>query len=183
MFSRLCRSALLFAIPLLPSVMLRDVDGHALKPLEPAGPAEILFFITNDCPVANSYAPEIQHICSDYAAKGVACTLVYSDPSIDAAAIRKHRADYGYKDPISAVSDGTHQLAHATGATITPEAVVVGKAGKVLYRGRIDNFYAGLGKPRRVVTEHDLRQALDEVLAGKPVSHPQTQAVGCYIPR
>ena len=83
----------------------------------------MLFFITNDCPVANSYAPEIQHICSDYAAKGVACTLVYSDPSIDAAAIRKHRADYGYKDPISAVSDGTHQLAHATGATITPEAV------------------------------------------------------------
>jgi hypothetical protein len=183
MFSRLCRSALLLAFPLLPSVMLRDVDGRELKPLDPAGPAEVLFFITNDCPVANSYAPEIQHICSDYADKGVACTLVYSDPSIDASAIRKHRADYGYKEPIAAVSDGAHQLAHATGATITPEAVVVGKAGKVLYRGRIDNFYAGLGKPRRFVTEHDLRQALDEVLVGKPVSHPQTQAVGCYIPR
>jgi hypothetical protein len=163
--------------------MLRDVDGHALHPLDPAGPAEVLFFITNDCPISNSYAPEIQRICNDYAAKGVACTLVYSDPSVDAAAIRKHRADYGYKEPIAAVTDVAHQLAEATGATITPEAVVVGKAGKVLYRGRIDNFYAGLGKPRRFATEHDLRDALDEVLAGKPVAHPQTQAVGCYIPR
>jgi hypothetical protein len=183
MFSRFCWAALLFGIPLFPSVMLRDVDGRELKPLDPGGPAEVLFFITNDCPIANSYAPEIQHICSDYAARGVGCTLVYSDPAIDAAAIRKHRADYGYTGPIAAVSDAAHQLAKATGATITPEAVVVGKAGKVLYRGRIDNFYAGLGKPRRFVTEHDLRQALDEVLAGKPVSHPQTLAVGCYIPR
>ena len=76
-----------------------------------------------------------------------------------------------------------HKLADATGATITPEAVVVGQSGKVLYRGRIDNLYAGLGKPRRQVTEHNLRQALDEVLAGKTVTHPQTQAIGCYIPR
>ena len=176
-------STLCVALLLLPPIAIRDVDGHELKPLDPAGPAGVLFFITNDCPISNSYAPEIQRICGDYAAKGVKCTLVYSDLSVDAAAIRKHRADYGYNATIPAVSDGSHQLAQATGATITPEAVVAGKAGQVLYRGRIDNFYAGLGKPRRIVTEHDLRQALDEVLAGKPVSHPQTQAVGCYIPR
>jgi hypothetical protein len=159
------------------------LSSIAANPLHPSGSANILFFITNDCPIANSYAPEIQRICADYASKGVACTLVYSDPTLDAAAIHKHFADYGYKPPIEAVSDAHHQLAHATGATITPEAVIVGKDGKVLYRGRIDNFYAALGKPRRFATEHDLRQALDEVLAGKPVTHPQTQAIGCYIPQ
>src|SRR3984957_21084696 len=111
MFSRLCLSILLLAFPLFPSITLRDVDGHELKPLVPKGPAEVLFFITNDCPIANSYAPEIQRICGDYAAKGVSCMLVYSDPSIDAAAIRKHRADFGYNDTISAVSDGKHDLA------------------------------------------------------------------------
>lgn len=175
--------AVLFAIPLLASVMVHAVDGHALKPLDPQGSAGVLFFITNDCPIANSYAPEIQRICSDYSSKGVACTLVYSDSTLDAAAIRKHFSEYGYKAPIEAVSDSSHQLARATGATITPEAIIVGKNGKVLYRGRIDNFYAALGKPRRFATEHDLRDALDEVLAGRTVAHPQTQAIGCYIPQ
>jgi AhpC/TSA family len=177
-------STLLLATTLLASsIHVSDLDGHERKPLDPAGPASVLFFVTNDCPVANSYAPEIQHICSDYAAKGVSCTLVYSDLTLDTAAIRKHHAEYGYPDTIPPVRDTAHKLADITGATITPQAVVVGKGGNLLYRGRIDNFYAALGKPRRQATEHDLRQALDEVLAGKPVTHPRTTAIGCYIPR
>jgi hypothetical protein len=155
----------------------------SVSPLSPNGPASVLFFITNDCPIANSYAPEIQRICGDYSSRGVSCTLVYSDATLDDAAIRKHRADFGYRDTIPFVLDKDHHLAQATGATITPEAVVVDRHSKVLYRGRIDNFWAALGKPRRQATEHDLRQALDEVLAGKSVTHPQTPAIGCYIPR
>ena len=155
----------------------------SLSALSPKGPAAVLFFITNDCPIANSYAPEIQRICGEYASRGVSCTLVYSDLTLDGAAIRKHRAEFAYPDSIPSVIDAGHKLAQATGATITPEAVVVDHNSKVLYRGRIDNFWAALGKPRRQATEHDLRQALDEVLAGKPVTHSQTPAIGCYIPR
>ena len=59
---------------------------------------------------------------------------------------------------------------------------MVGHDGKILYSGRIDNFYAGLGKPRRQATVHDLRTALEETLAGKPVTTPKTDPVGCYIP-
>ena len=59
--------------------------------------------------------------------------------------------------------------------------IVVGRGGKILYSGRIDNFYAGLGKPRRQATEHDLRTALEEMLAGKAVTTPRTDPVGCYI--
>src|SRR5947208_3183343 len=102
--------------------------------------ASIFFFITNDCPVANSYAPEIQRICADYAPRGVSCTLVYSDVTLTDAALRKHRADFGYPDTIRAVLDTGHKLAHTTGATITPEAVLLDRNNKVLYRGRIDNF-------------------------------------------
>ena len=49
------------------------------------------------------------------------------------------------------------------------------------YRGRIDNQYASLGHPRRVVTAHDLQDALEAVIAGKPVATPQTDPIGCYI--
>ena len=154
----------------------------ASSPLHPDGSVGILFFITNDCPIANSYAPEIQRICGDYAGRGVSCTLVYSDLTLDDAAIRKHHADFGYPATIPAVRDTGHKLAKAAGATITPEAVIVNRDSKVLYRGRIDNFWAALGKQRRQPTEHDLRDALDQVLAGKPIAHPETKAIGCYIP-
>ena len=142
--------------------------------------AEVLFFVSTDCPIANSLAPEIQRICRDYAPKGVGCSLVYEDFQVDAAAIRKHLADYGY-DSISTVIDTDRRVAREAGATITPEAVVIDSAGKVRYRGRINNSYADFGKPRQVVTVHDVRDALDAVLAGKTVANPETKALGCYI--
>ena len=123
-------------------------------------------------------------ICGeDYAAKGVSCTMVYSDLRLDAAAIRNHHSDYGYPERIPGVKDNGHKIADATGATITPQAVIVGKNGKVLYRGRIDNFYAALGKPRRMATEHDLRDALDEVReAGKAVTPSPNTSPGMPHP-
>ena len=57
-----------------------------------------------------------------------------------------------------AVIDVDGAIARRAKATVTPQAVVVDRAGVVKYRGRIDNQYAALGKPRRVVTVHDLRR-------------------------
>ena len=142
--------------------------------------AEVLFFITHDCPISNFYAPEIQRICGQYGSQGVSCALVYVDPQMDAAEVRKHLNDFGYKG-IPAILDGKHKVVDAAGAKVTPEAILVAHDGKVLYSGRIDNFYAGLGKPRRQATVHDLRTALEETLAGKPVTTPKTNPVGCYI--
>src|SRR4051812_13136377 len=56
---------------------IRAIDGTVLHPLEPSGVANVLFFVSTDCPVANGYAPEIQRICGAYAGKGIACSLVY----------------------------------------------------------------------------------------------------------
>ncbi len=69
----------------------------------------------------------------------------------------------------------------ATGVTVTPEAAVVNREGKVVYRGRIDDSIAALGQPRRPVKDADLRDALDAVVAGKSVAKPETKALGCYI--
>jgi hypothetical protein len=147
----------------------------------PATPLEVTFFLSADCPISNFYSPEIQRICGDYRAKAVSCRLVYPDPALTDEALRKHVGEYGLSS-IPAVLDPEQKLARAAGATITPEAVIANHMGKVLYRGRIDNFYAAIGKPRRVATEHDVRRALDEALAGKPVSVAETHAVGCFLP-
>ena len=154
------------------------------KLFRPAGIASVLFFISSDCPISNSYAPEIQHLCGEYTTKGVGCSLVYEDVGIDASSMQKHLTEYRYAAMpalISVAIDGRRKIATRARATVTPEAVVIDRKGEIRYRGRIDNFYAALGKPRQQVTDHDLRDALDAVLAGKPVPNPETKALGCYI--
>jgi len=166
------------------SVQIRDIDGRTLNPFAPAGAVSVIFFVATDCPVSNSYAPEIQRVCREYGARGVACSLMYED--IETAGlrlddeVRKHLREYGY-DGIPAAVDRSRIIARHANASMTPQAVVVDRAGAIRYRGRIDNFYAALGKPRQQVTEHDLRDALDAVLAGRTVPKRETEAVGCYI--
>lgn len=165
---------------LSPSVQVRDVDGRLLAPFKPRGKANVIVFVASDCPISNSYAPEIQRICGEYGARGVTCSLMYEDVDIDAPAVRTHLDAYRYRGMAAAI-DGDRLVARHTKASVTPQAVVVDAKGDVRYRGRINNFYAALGKPRQVVTVHDLREALDDVLADKPVRTPETEALGCYI--
>ena len=169
-------------IALAASGQTRDVSGRAFTPFAPAGRASVVFFVQTDCPISNSYAPEIQRICKAYASKGVSCALAYENVKVDAAAVRKHMTEFSYTG-IPAAVDTSRAIADRAGATITPEAVVVDAKGAIRYRGRIDNLYASLGKPRQHVTEHDLVDALDAVLAGKPVPKPHTEALGCFITR
>lgn len=159
----------------------RDIDGRARNVFQPAGKAGVLVFVMSDCPIANGYAPEIQRICDRAGMQGAACTLVYEDVAIDAAAVRTHLSQYRYRN-ITAVIDADRSLAERAKATVTPQAVVVAADGAVKYRGRIDNRYAALGKPRQVVTEHDLSDAIDAVISGRPVAHLETEAFGCFIP-
>ena len=163
------------------ATQLRDVDGVRRDLFTPSGAASVLLFVSSDCPISNGYAPEIQRVCAEYRTRGVSCTLLYEDASIDVAAARSHRQAFGYGD-MPAVIDTTHAVAAAARATVTPQAVVVVAGGEVEYRGRIDNRYEQLGRERRVVTVRDLRDALDAVLTGRPVARPATEPVGCFIP-
>jgi hypothetical protein len=162
------------------SLQIRAIDGTILRPLDPAGIASLLVFVATDCPVSNAYAPEIQRICGAYAANGIGCALIYEDASVTARGVRKHLDEYRYGGMTAAI-DRDGALAARMGASVTPEAVVVDRRGAIRYRGRIDNFYAALGRPRQTVTAHDLRDALDALVARKAVAASETQAIGCYI--
>jgi hypothetical protein len=164
------------------SAQTRDIDGRAVSPFTPAGAASVILFVASDCPISNAYAPAIAAVCRDYSTKGVSCTLAYEDARLDAAAVRAHAAAYGLRG-IPATIDASRALADRAHADITPTAIVVDARGEVRYRGRIDNLYINIGRTRQQVTSHDLTDALDAVLAGKPVRQPQTEALGCYIER
>ena len=159
---------------------VRDVNGRPYKPFHVEEKAQVLFFLSAECPISRFYAQEIQRICRDYGARGVRCGLVYEDFPVNAPALRMHLDEFGYRG-IPATTDGTGEIATQVNATVTSEAVVIDRAGQIRYRGRIDNFYADLGRPRRTATVHDLRDALDAVVSGRVVTHPETTAVGCFI--
>jgi thiol-disulfide isomerase/thioredoxin len=167
-------------------LQLRGVDGGVVKPFASGPEASVAFFVATDCPVSNAYAPEIQRVCREYNGRGVGCSLIYEDVEIAHSGlplrqqVRGHLTDYKFAG-IPAAIDGDRAAAAVGKATITPTAVVVDRGGAIRYRGRIDNLYVALGKTRQQVTSHDLRDALDAVLAGHPVLHPETESIGCFI--
>ena len=164
------------------AISIWDVDGMEQFPLRvEGGKGSALIFVTHDCPISNAYAPELARLEREYGAKGFKMILVYVDPDVTENEIRKHREEYSLSG-YTAVVDREHKLVRETGATITPEAVVILADGSIPYRGRIDNMYPNLGQRRRVITEKDLRAALDAVGENRLVKVSRTQAVGCYIP-
>lgn len=163
------------------SLTIKDIAGHAQTPFKAdEQTVSVLFFILQDCPVSNRYAPEMARIVQDYKSKPVRFYLVYVDETASVKEIEQHGREFNLPG-VPVIHDAGHQLVAATGASITPEVAVVGQKGAIAYRGRIDNLYEALGKPRRVVTEHDLRNALDAVLQNKSVPVARTSAIGCYI--
>ena len=160
---------------------MTDLDGRSWRPLHPAegAKANVLFFVTSDCPVANQYSREIGRIAADYADKHVSFLIVEVDPDLLPSQIREHAREFAIHLPF--LVDHDHTLVKRTGAEITPEAAVITADGTVAYCGRIDDRFGKLGRQRPEPSRHDLRDAIDAVLAGRPVTARRVKAVGCPI--
>ena len=96
--------------------------------------------------------------------------LVYPNRLDTTAAIDTHIRAYAY--PLIAERDPDHELVKLAGATITPEAAVFDKNDRLVYLGRIDDRFVELGRERPVAGQHDLRNALTALVAGKPSRPP-----------
>ncbi len=143
--------------------------------------AVVVVFLSFDCPVSTSYSQALATLSQTYQDKGVAFLGVTTNEDEDAAQVAKQAREYRLPFPV--VQDAKLAAANAFKADVTPEAFVLDRHFILRYRGRIDNGYAARLKKNQQITSHDLRQALDEVLAGKPVSAPATPAIGCAIVR
>ena len=163
------------------AIRIESLDGQLVDPLQSSSAvkASVFLFVSVDCPVSNRYAPEVKRLHERFASQGVRFTLVYPNPAESSASIREHLSAYGY--PVEALRDPKQVLVKHAQVTITPEAAVFAADGRLVYRGRIDDRYVSLGVERPAATVHDLADALTNVLAGKPVRAPRTQAVGCYV--
>src|SRR5688500_3177940 len=142
--------------------------------------AAVFVFLSATCPLSSRYAPDLQQLHATYAERGVRFFAVLTDPSMTPQAASRYAAEYNYRFPL--LLDRRLSLARQMGARTTPEAVLVAPDLRILYKGRIDDRAAAPGRLRAQITRHDLREALDETLAGKPVSIAAAPATGCAIP-
>ena len=161
------------------NVTFTDGGGKASALKDHAGKtATVVVFLSFDCPVSNSYASTLAALHKTYAEKGVGfVALVPTDD--DAAKVAKKAAEFKYPFPV--FSDSKFVAAEAFKATVTPEAFVLDQNLVLRYRGRIDNAYSGRLKKNPSVTEHDLKAAIEALVAGKDVPTPATRAIGCHI--
>jgi thiol-disulfide isomerase/thioredoxin len=140
--------------------------------------AYVLVFFNNSCPLALRYLPVLQAMEKEYRAKGVqfiALNAAEEDSLIDMATLGvKHDLEF----PLAKDFDG--DCAKALGVKRTPEVAVLDAAKKLVYRGRIDDQYR-LGGVRKEATTHDLKDAIEAVLAGKKVENAETNVDGCPI--
>jgi peroxiredoxin len=165
-----------------PQFQLRDTQGAVHTPAEWAGhKAVLLYFVTVDCPVGNSYVPEMNRLREAYAARGIAFYAVQADPTVAEAEVVRYARDYRYTFPL--LLDPAQTLVRHVNATVTPQVAVLSPEGNVLYLGPVDNRVEDFGKQRPQATQSYVRQVLDVVLSGRPVSVANHKSIGCAIPR
>ncbi|CAN5372404.1 hypothetical protein BH10PLA1_BH10PLA1_14540 [soil metagenome] len=166
--------------PVLPREFeVTDLADKVHRPFAGDAKAVVLLFVGVECPVSNSYAPEISRLANEFVARGIEFYVVYAGTDVTRDKAVKHAKDYVFSCP--AVLDPHCDLATAVGANTTLEAAVMLPDGSLVYRGRMDDQYITFGKKRFAATQHDLRDVLEAVAAGKPIEPRVTPVVGCMI--
>lgn len=173
-----------------PDFNLPGVDGktYTLKHFEKAKVLAVIF-TCNHCPTAQAYEGRIKKLAKDYKPKGVAVVAIspnddravrldelgYSDvgDSLADMKIRAKREKFNFPY----LYDGKRQKAsRAYGPVATPHVFIFDAERRLRFAGRIDNAE----KPARV-TSRDTRNAIDALLAGRPVPVERTRTFGCSI--
>lgn len=142
--------------------------------------ATVVVFICNHCPYVHHVNPKLVEVAKTYQAKGVRFIAISSNdienyPQDSPENMTKVAAKEGY--PFPYLYDATQEVAKAYKAECTPDFYVFDKNMECAYRGRFDESRPGMGQP----TGKDLCEALDAMLAGKPVSSDQKPSMGCNI--
>lgn len=160
---------------------LKGVDGKTYSLASFAhAKALVVVFSCNHCPYVKAVEDRLIDIQRDYAAKGAALVAInandavnYPEDSFDKMVARAQ--EKGFNFPY--LRDDTQETARAYAATHTPHLFVFDGARKLAYTGKIDDNW----QDAAAVKQRHLRDALDDLLAGRGVRVPETHAIGCTI--
>jgi peroxiredoxin len=167
---------------LAPEFSLPDPAGKVVRLTDFRGaPAILVMFLCNHCPFVKHIRDELAKLAREYQAKGVAVIGINSNdaaayPEDSPARMAGEIRQAGYTFPY--LYDESQTVAQSYRAACTPDFYLFDKAGRLVYRGQLDDSRPQSGVP---VTGRDLRAALEAVLAGQPVAPHQKPSLGCNI--
>lgn len=167
-----------------PDFNLPGVDGknHSLASFKDKKVLVILF-TCNHCPYVQAWEDRVIAIQRDYGPSdkgGVQIVAInanetrnYPEDSFDKMVIRTREKRFNFPY----LRDEDQSVAKAYDAACTPEIYVFDSERRLRYHGRVDDNY----QDPKAVKSHDLRDALDDLSASRPVRKPETPAMGCSI--
>jgi thiol-disulfide isomerase/thioredoxin len=173
-------AALLSSVPdgpaigaMAPDFAVTPIDGAPFRFAEAAAAhsAVVVFFFSVVCPYSNYSDPHLLELSAEYGPKGVLLVGVDSNRTEPFEEVAAHAREKVAGLPV--VKDGGNKIADLLGARVTPEAFVFDREGRLRYRGRV----------RSKMGATDLKDAIEAVLAGRPVKTPVAKAFGCTIIR
>ncbi len=135
-------------------------------------------FLSESCPICQSYTLPLKTLYQKYHQQ-VEFLGIFPNEGVSAADLEAFKKTYAIPFPL--MTDSGNVLTKQFRATVTPEVFVRNAQQEVIYSGRIDNSFYAVGKRRKLVTTHELEDALSEYTSGHEVAVPKTQAVGCLI--
>jgi peroxiredoxin len=152
-------------------------SGSALRAQELTG-VQVIVFISPVCPICQYYALPLRDLHREFAPSGVEFLALAPGKQFTTGELVDFREKYAIPFPVEADISGMH---YTLKARITPEVFVLDHNGTVIYSGRIDDSYAAVGKKRRVVTQHELRDVLLQLQSKRTPSVTSQPAIGCLI--
>ncbi|MDB5392279.1 MAG: Alkyl hydroperoxide reductase and/or thiol-specific antioxidant family (AhpC/TSA) protein [Planctomycetaceae bacterium] len=165
-----------------PEFQLPDTDDKLVSINDFSGaPALLIMFICNHCPFVKHLRSALAQLASEYTPQGVAIVAISSNdpvgyPADSPQKMAEEKRSAGYSFPY--LFDASQDVAKAYRAACTPDFFLFDRDQKLVYRGQFDDSRPGDGKP---ITGHDLKLALDAVLAGNSVAPEQRPSIGCNI--
>jgi peroxiredoxin len=174
-----------------PDFSLPGIDGKTWTLADfKEGKVLVVFFTSNHCPTSHGAADRIKSFLDDYRSKGMAFVAINPNHpdglSIDELGYSKYNdgfedmklyaAEEGFDFPYL-YDGGTQNVARAYGCLTTPHVFVFDAERKLRYKGRFDD--SRFGGDDSTVKSPDTRNAVEALLAGKPVAVPETKPMGC----
>jgi peroxiredoxin len=160
-----------------PDFSLSNHDKTMVHLSEHRGHIVVLEWINGDCPFVRSHYSTSRQtmlkLASQFKGDGVAWFAINSTHLDDLKRNEEIAKDYNIPYPVLDDHDG--KVGRAYGARTTPQMFIIDKDGRLAYRGAIDDDPDGSPKVNYV------EQALKQLIAGKPVSTPETRPYGCAV--
>lgn len=162
-----------------PNFTLKSTEGKEVHLTDFGGKTVVVMFIATRCPYSNAFTGVMAKLANQYSSKGIVFLGINSNKSEPLEEVALHAKQHF---PFVVLKDDGNKVADAYKAQVTPESFVIDGTGVVRYHGALGSSNNPTTN-RLQANSTEISAALDEMMAGKPVTKAKTKAFGCTIKR